>query len=91
MKLDWTHFWNNFDKFVLLFLVIYFSLIGWHAVFHINTANPYVQNFMAAMLDNQKLVIGALLGLITGRAIQAKIDAVTAPVPAPPSSGANHP
>jgi E3 ubiquitin-protein ligase DOA10 len=60
---------NQFDKYLLAFFVIYFSIIGWHAVFHIDTSSPFEQAFMNAMLDNQKLVIGALLGLITGRAI----------------------
>ena len=94
LKIDWSHFWANFDKFLLLFLVLYFSLIGWHAVFHIDTTNAYVQGFMTAMLDNQKLVIGALLGLITGRAIQSKQNGNGTPatpvpeVPVNPTPGA---
>jgi hypothetical protein len=90
MKVDWSHFWGNFDKFVLVFLVLYFSLIGWHAVFHIDTSNIYVQNFMSAMLDNQKLVIGALLGLITGKALQSKVNgnAPAAPPATPQAPGA---
>jgi amino acid transporter len=76
---DWTHFWGSFDKFLLVFLVLYFSLLGWHAVYHINAANDNLQKFLDSMLDNQKLTIGALLGLITGRAIQRQMDAAAKP------------
>lgn len=72
---DWTHFWAQFDKILLVFMVLFYSLLGWHAAFHSGNPNSYIQKFAESMLDNQKLVIGALLGLITGRAIQAKIDA----------------
>ncbi len=85
VQMDWSHFWANFDKLLLVFLVIYFSIIGWHAVYHIDTASPFEQKFMDSMLDNQKLIIGALLGLITGRAIQRQVD--NAAGPPNPSSG----
>jgi hypothetical protein len=71
-------FKNNFDKFLISFFTLYFTFLGWHAVFYLShhdgvmMNNPLVQNFMSAMLDNQKLVIGALLGLITGRAMASQ-------------------
>jgi hypothetical protein len=71
----WDLIKNHFDKFLLAFFVLYFTFLGWHAVFYLSHhdgalgSSPVVQSFMAAMLDNQKLVIGALLGLITGRAL----------------------
>lgn len=68
---------SHFDKLLLSFFILYFSLLGFHAVYilelhKIEINNPIVQSFMSAMLDNQKLVIGALLGLITGRALSGK-------------------
>jgi hypothetical protein len=71
----WDLIKENFDKFLVSFFVLYFTFLGWHSLFYLAhhdgtiVANPVVQSFMAAMLDNQKLVIGALLGLITGKAI----------------------
>jgi hypothetical protein len=58
-----------FYVWVLLFLILYYSSVGIYALGHIDTANAWENNFMTAMLDNQKLVIGALLGLITGKKI----------------------
>ena len=79
---------SNFDKLLLTFFVIYFSMIGWHAVFHIDPSSPFEQAFMTAMLDNQKLVIGALLGLITGKALAANTSttqtSVTKDIPPEP-------
>lgn len=63
------NWWGNFDKFLMSFFVVYFSLLGWFAVCGTQGNNP----FALAMLDNEKLVIGALLGLITGRAT-ARMD-----------------
>lgn len=60
---------DYFYVWVLLFLILYYSSVGIYALSHIDTANAWENNFMTAMLDNQKLVIGALLGLITGRRI----------------------
>jgi hypothetical protein len=66
---------QHFDKLLLTFFVLYFSLLGFHSIFYLThhdgtiASNPIVQGFMAAMLDNQKLIIGALLGLITGKAL----------------------
>lgn len=72
---DFSHFWAQFDKLILIFLVLFYSLIGLLVAYQVlATDHPYVQKFADAMLDNQKLVIGALLGLITGRAIQRQID-----------------
>lgn len=72
---DFSHFWQQFDKLLLVFLVLFYSLLGLLVAYQVLTnSHPYVQKFADAMLDNQKLVIGALLGLITGRAIQRQID-----------------
>lgn len=56
---------TNFTVIMLALLVIYFSLLGLHAMHHGIGDSP----FMAAMLDNEKTIIGAFLGLITGRSI----------------------
>jgi hypothetical protein len=63
-----------FYVWVLLFLILYYSSVGIYALGHIDTANAWENNFMTAMLDNQKLVIGALLGLITGKKIAESKD-----------------
>ena len=81
---------EHLDKFLLAAFVVYFSLLGWVALFHIDTSSPFEQAFLNAMLDNQKLVIGALLGLITGRALAANTSTVTTEVtktlPPPPEA-----
>lgn len=59
---------EHVNNLLLSFFVIYFSLLGLHAMHAGITETP----FMSAMLDNEKLVIGALLGLITGRATAPK-------------------
>jgi hypothetical protein len=64
---------ENFDKIILSLFVLYFSLMGFHSIYimelhKVEITNPLIQTFMNTMFDNQKLVIGALLGLITGRA-----------------------
>jgi hypothetical protein len=74
-----------FYVWVLLFLILYYSSVGIYALGHIDTANAWENNFMTAMLDNQKLVIGALLGLITGKKIaESKDMPPTPPVVEPP-------
>jgi hypothetical protein len=72
-------FWANVDKFVLGFFVVYFSVFAYVAV-HGDPTNPFV----SAMLDNVKTVLGALLGLVTGRAIQRAVDAPFMQPPPPP-------
>lgn len=52
-------FKNHFDKLLLLSLVVFFTLLA------IYGKSPSAQG----MTDNVKLVLGALLGLITGRAM----------------------
>lgn len=64
------HFWGNLDKFMLAFFVVYFTIFAYGAVTG-SANNP----FTAAMLDNEKTVLGAFLGLVTGRAIQRAQDA----------------
>jgi hypothetical protein len=67
---------EHFDKLLLAFFLLFYSGLGWHSVFYLAhhdgtiAGNPLIQGFLSAMLDNQKLVIGALLGLITGRALE---------------------
>lgn len=63
--------------------VIYFSLFGFLAVYG-NPNNPAV----TAMLDNEKTVLGAFLGLVTGRAMQRAQDAQPRPPAAPKEDNA---
>lgn len=63
-------YWANLDKFLLSGFVLYFSLFAFLAIYGTPAANPFV----AAMLDNEKTMIGALLGLITGRALARQED-----------------
>lgn len=51
-----------FYPLLLTAIVVYFSTLAVHG-FHYG---PYGKDFEAAMLDNTKLVLGALLGLVTG-------------------------
>ena len=73
----WDFIKQHFDKMLLAFFVLYFSALGWHAIFYMShhaipdAIDPVIRAFMDSMLDNQKLVIGALLGLITGRALSS--------------------
>lgn len=51
-----------FYPVLLTGILVYFSLLGLHALHHGAQDGP----FQTAMLDNTKLVLGALLGLVTG-------------------------
>jgi hypothetical protein len=51
-----------FYPVLLTAVLVYFSLLGLHALHHGATDTV----FETAMLDNTKLVLGALLGLVTG-------------------------
>ena len=51
-----------FYPVLLTAIIVYFSLLGLHALHH-GTSDTV---FETAMLDNTKLVLGALLGLVTG-------------------------
>lgn len=51
-----------FYPVLLTAILVYFSMLGLHALHHGPTDTP----FLTAMLDNTKLVLGALLGLVTG-------------------------
>lgn len=51
-----------FYPILLTGIVVYFSTLGLHAFHHGGTDAA----FETAMLDNTKLVLGALLGLVTG-------------------------
>ena len=57
-------FKNHFDKLLLLALVVFFTLLA------IYGKSPNAQ----AMTGNVKIVLGALLGLITGRALYRNSD-----------------
>lgn len=62
---------------MLAFFVVYFSLIALYP------NAPY----MAAMLDNEKTLVGAFLGLVTGRALQRAQDAAQrTQTPSPPTT-----
>jgi hypothetical protein len=72
---------RHFDKLLLGGAIVYFGQLAmWH---HGEQDSTFAQ----AMLDNQKLVLGALLGLITGRAIQRAADGKNGngPPPTPPT------
>ena len=73
------NFWNNLDKFMLAGFIVYFSLFAFLAVY--GTPNSPV---VTAMLDNEKTVLGAFLGLVTGRAMQRAQDAQQSRPPAAP-------
>ncbi len=60
-----AHLWGNFDKLLLGFFILYFSHVAFEALSH----GPTYAAFVAAMLDNNKTLIGTLLGLMTGRAL----------------------
>jgi hypothetical protein len=51
-----------FYPLLLTAIVVYFSELALHGFHHGPTDAP----FLSAMLDNVKLVLGALLGLVTG-------------------------
>lgn len=51
-----------FYPLLLTGVLVFFALLGLHAFHHGASDGP----FEAAMLDNTKLVLGALLGLVTG-------------------------
>jgi len=85
---------QHFDKLLLAFFLLFYSGLGWHSVFYLAhhdgviAGNPLVQGFLSAMLDNQKLVIGALLGLITGRALEKATGGTNGTTPSnTPTSG----
>lgn len=84
------HFWQKFAEIVLLTLTFFFVGMAYWATW----ANH--QDFMSAMLDNNKLVLGALLGLLTKAMLSRstdnnggndakKTDNPSAPVPGAPS------
>ena len=51
-----------FYPILLTGVIVFFSVLALHAFHHGGADAP----FEAAMLDNTKLVLGALLGLVTG-------------------------
>ena len=63
---------------MLAFLIVYFTIFSY---FSLQTSPGNA--FAVAMLDNEKTVLGAFLGLVTGRAIQRAHDAPFMRLPVP--------
>lgn len=73
---------ENFDKLLLTFLIVFFTVVAIRA-------DKLGSTITAAMLDNDKTIVGALIGLVTGIKIGMSIANKANNTPAPSLPGGN--